>query len=79
MMDKEADGIKKCLKQDLRKVQSRCTFVICSLHTLNILQPEQETFMSELLMVKNDAIFAYNNVEEWAQPQKVKYAESFAI
>lgn len=35
-------------------------------------QPRFETVVSELILVKNEAIYAINNLKKWMQPQKVE-------
>lgn len=35
-------------------------------------QPRFETVVSELILVKNEALYAINNLKKWMQPQKVE-------
>lgn len=35
-------------------------------------QPRFETVVSELILVKNEALYAINNLQKWMQPQKVE-------
>lgn len=35
-------------------------------------QPRFETVVSELILVKNEAVYAINNLKKWMQPQKVE-------
>lgn len=35
-------------------------------------QPRFETIVSELILVKNEALYAINNLKKWMQPQHVE-------
>lgn len=47
------------------------SWFIC-LHAILFDQPRFETVMSELVVVKNEALYAISNLKKWMQPQPVE-------
>lgn len=42
------------------------------LYCVGFCQPRFETVVSELILVKNEALYAINNLRKWMEPQRVE-------
>lgn len=53
-------------------VESNVFFSLNSYLSTVFNQPRFETVVSELILVKNEGLYAINNLKKWMQPQKVE-------